>query len=255
MTAEKGLTTVSEDTTTFPSITFPATFEGTAAIGADFSATLKLKTSDGPGVLEDLKALPRGTYDVTIVSRQGALAGDSIDRAWAEQTLDADEDGIPDYGEHCIGSTCQHFGVATRGELEGAYVCNLDPEAPVKIVRDETECPLRPGAEPVSNGEDDGVEHLDFDPAESDEPADSIGADVTPAVYVLWPGETETVRTEVGEKTRFSELIFDYLAQNDPQGDEGDYRVLDPSGLALDGSILIPTASYGCTYTVEKVEP
>lgn len=151
---------MSTDETAFPSITFPATFEGTAAIGADFSATLKLKTGDGPAVLRDLKGLPRGTYDVTIVSRQAAIAGDTIDRQWADMELAADEDGILDYEPTCLGSRCPHFAVATAGELEGAYVCTLDPEAQVKIVHGETECPLFPAAEPEGNGQDDGVDEL-----------------------------------------------------------------------------------------------
>ena len=134
--------------TTFPSTTFPATFEGTAAIGADFSATLKLKTTNGPKVLEDLKALPRGTYDVTIVARQAALAGGSIDRDWANMALQADEEGEVEYAVVCIGAKCPHFAVATEGDLEGAYVCKLDPDKWVKMNDDgSSPCPLYPQAE------------------------------------------------------------------------------------------------------------
>ena len=151
---------MSEDTTTFPSITFPATFEGTAAIGGDFSATLKLKTSNGPKVLEDLKAMPRGTYDVTIVARQGALSGDSVDREWSSMELQAEEEAGIEYAATCIGGACPHFAVHGSGDLAGSYVCQLDPDALMVVVHSETRCPLDPDAEATGNADDDGVDEL-----------------------------------------------------------------------------------------------
>ena len=151
---------MSDTETAFPSITFPATFEGAAAIGGDFSATLKMKTGDGPKVLADLKNLPRGTYDVTIVSRQGALSGDSVDREWSSMELQAEEEAELEYAAICIGGACPHFAVAAAGEFEGAYVCQLDPGVLVKIVHGETTCPLYPQAETVGNADDDGVDEL-----------------------------------------------------------------------------------------------
>lgn len=162
------------ETTTFPSITFPATFEGTAAIGGDFSATLKFKTSDGPKVLEDLKALSRGTYDVTIVSRQAQLEGDTIDREWSNMDLHGDEEGELDYEPTCIGGRCPHFAVGTAGELEGAYVCELDPDNHVKIEHGETVCPLYPQCEaatpdPDDLGYDEGDDLEDDDDQDGDD--------------------------------------------------------------------------------------
>ncbi|HEY5113687.1 MAG TPA: hypothetical protein VIJ45_06210 [Coriobacteriia bacterium] len=154
---------MSDETATFPSITFPATFEGAAAIGGDFSATLKMKTSDGPKVLADLKNLPRGTYDVTIVSRQGALAGDSVDREWANLELQADEEAELTYETFCIGGACPHFAVHGAGDLAGSYVCELDPDALMVVVHGEARCPLYPDAEAIGNADDDGVDELPVD--------------------------------------------------------------------------------------------
>jgi len=134
---------VSDTDSSFPSITFPATFEGAAAIGGDFSATLKMKTGDGPKVLADLKNLPRGTYDVTIVSRQGALSGDSVDREWAEMTLlDGDASELV-YERTCIGARCPVFATHSSGEFEGRYVCEnaADMETFMEVVHGETRCP------------------------------------------------------------------------------------------------------------------
>ena len=151
------------DETSFPSITFPATFEGANAIDAAFSTVLKFKPSDALKVLADLKSLPRGTYDVTIVSRQGALAGDSIDREWSNMDLRADEEAELEYAATCIGGQCPHFAVATSGDLEGSYTCQLDPENLTKIEHDVTPCPLYPQAEAEGNADDDGVDELPID--------------------------------------------------------------------------------------------
>lgn len=164
---------MSDTETAFPSITFPATFEGAAAIGSDFSATLKIKTSDGPKVLADLKNLPRGTYDVTVVSRQGSLSGDSIDRAWSSMDLQADEEAGVEYAATCIGGACPHFAVHGSGDLAGSYVCELDPDALMVVVHGETRCPLYPQAEAEGNADDDGVDELpiedDPDPETEDD--------------------------------------------------------------------------------------
>ena len=102
---------MSDTDSTFPSITFPATFEGAAAIGADFNTCLKFKPADALKVLSDLKALPRGTYDVTVVARQAQLAGDSVDREWAEMTLiDGDASELI-YERTCLGARCQVLAV------------------------------------------------------------------------------------------------------------------------------------------------
>ena len=222
MSTEKGQHSMTDETA-FPSITFPATFEGTAAIGADFSATLKLKTSDGPGVLEDLKALPRGTYDITIVSRQGALSGDSLDREWSSMELRADEEAELDYAATCIGGQCPHFAVATSGDLEGAYVCQLDPEAPVKIEHGETPCPLFPQDEAEGNAEDDGVDELPVGESGAED-AGIIPAG-SPVVVVLYPGDDEPHVTEVGPFTMYGELVFDYGAAAGLDVVMGDYVV------------------------------
>jgi hypothetical protein len=163
--------------TQFPSITFPATFDGAGAIGADFSTTLKFKPDDGLKVLQDLKLLPRGKYDITVVARQAVLEGDSVDREWSSMQLqedmqDADE---LDYEQHCLGGRCPHFAVATEGELEGAYVCQLDPEAPVKIVHGETECPLG-----VPEGEEDPAEDDAGEPETVDGEAEEDESDDDP---------------------------------------------------------------------------
>lgn len=149
--------------TDFPSITFPATFEGAGSIGADFNTVLKFKPADALRVLGDLKALPRGTYDITVVSRQGKLDGDSIDREWSSMELRTDEDAELDFEPTCIGGRCPHFAVATEGELEGAYVCGLDPEAPAKVEHGVTECPLYPQGE---------AEAVDYDDLTEDEPGE-----------------------------------------------------------------------------------
>ena len=132
------------DDAAFPSITFPATFEGAGTIGADFSTTLKFKPDDGLRVLTDLRSLPRGKYDVTVVARQSALAGDSVDREWANMDLQAVEEAEVVFAATCVGGTCPHFAVATEGALEGAYVCGLDPENLVKLEPGQTPCPLYP---------------------------------------------------------------------------------------------------------------
>ena len=153
---------MSDTDSSFPSITFPATFEGTAAIGADFSATMKFKTSNGPKVLEDLKALPRGTYDMTIVSRQAALAGDSVDREWAEMTLlDGDASELV-YEKTCLGARCPVFAVHSSGEFEGRYVCEdgADAETYMEVVHGETRCPRFA----ASDAGDDVVDELATDP-------------------------------------------------------------------------------------------
>jgi hypothetical protein len=69
--------------------------------------------------------------------------------------LQGDEDADLDYAATCIGGQCPHFAVATSGELEGACVCRLDPEAPLRIAHGETACRLFPQAEAEGNAEDD----------------------------------------------------------------------------------------------------
>jgi len=225
--------------TTFPSITFPATFEGTAAIGGDFSATLKFKTADGPKVLEDLKSLTRGTYDVTIVSRQGALTGDSTDREWASMDLQQAEDSELEYAERCIGGSCPHFSVPGSGDLAGHYVCGFDPDAPMVLVAGETPCPLWPQAV---------AEETEASPADA-------------VVNVAWPDDAlgaEFHATEVGPLTRYyGELAADFLASlplADPRraDDVEDYRVIDANGDAYRdlNAVIIPD-DYGLMFRVE----
>jgi len=158
--------------TDYPSITFPATFEGAGSIGADFQTVLKFKPDDALKVLSDLRGLPRGKYDLTLVSRQGSLEGDTIDREWSNMDLRAEEDGELVFEEHCLGGRCPHFAVATEGELEGAYVCGLEPEDPVKIVHGETPCPLgvtiddlteHEGQEADEEADEDEDDELDVD--------------------------------------------------------------------------------------------
>jgi len=156
---------VNDTDNSFPSITFPATFEGANAIDAAFSTVLKFKPSDALKVLADLKSLPRGTYDVTIVSRQGALNGDSVDREWSSMELQAGEEAGIEYAATCIGGACPHFAVHGSGDLAGSYVCQLDPDALMVVVHGETRCPLYPQAETVGNADDDGVDEL---PAEDE---------------------------------------------------------------------------------------
>lgn len=245
MTTEKGRITVSEETT-FPSITFPASFEGAGTIGADFSTCLKLKPDDALKVLQDLRALPRGKYDVTIVSRQGAIAGDSLDREWSNMDLRSDEEAELEYAEHCIGGQCPHFAVATSGELEGAYVCQLDPEAPVRIVHGETACPLYPQAEPEGNADDDGVEHLDFEAEDAEKLPDGVGV-----ITVSGPG-VEPFTMAVGERTIFSAIVFAFAEQAGIKDvDESAWLVFDDAGCNVLCHEIIPAELHGASYTVE----
>ena len=149
---------MSDTDSTFPSITFPATFEGAAAIGADFNTCLKFKPADALKVLSDLKALPRGTYDVTVVARQAQLAGDSVDREWAEMTLiDGDASELI-YERTCLGARCPVFAVHSSGEFEGRYVCEdaADAETYMEVVHGETRCPRFA----ASDADDDAVDEL-----------------------------------------------------------------------------------------------
>jgi len=153
--------TVSDDTeTTFPSTTFAGSFNGCSSISADFSGDLKFKVSDVPNVLRDLHRLGSGPFDLTIVSRQGQLAGDSVDREWSSMELQAEEEAGIEYAATCIGGACPHFAVYGSGDLAGSYICQLDPDALMVVVHGETCCPLYPQAETVGNADDDGVDEL-----------------------------------------------------------------------------------------------
>jgi hypothetical protein len=223
----KGTTTVTTDVDTFPSITFPATFEGTAAIGADFSATLKLKTSDGPAVLRDLKGLPRGTYDVTIVSRQGALDGDSTDREWANMSLqyDAQDTDELEYEPTCLGSRCPVFSCHSSGEFEGKYVCEhfAEDEAYMEVVYGETGCPRYASGEALPTAA---------------------------TVLALWPGDDEEHVTEVGPNTQYAELVADYLAAiADPD------TPLEAWAVVAEHELADPEAEYGARGLHDAISP
>ena len=152
---------MSDDTeTTFPSTTFAGSFNGCSSISADFSGDLKFKVSDVPNVLRDLHRLGSGPFDLTIVSRQGQLAGDSVDREWSSMELQAEEEAGIEYAATCIGGACPHFAVHGSGDLAGSYVCQLDADALMVVVHGETRCPLYPQAETVGNADDDGVDEL-----------------------------------------------------------------------------------------------
>lgn len=217
--------------TDFPSITFPATFEGTSAIDAGFAATLKFKPDDALKVLDDLRALPRGKYDITVVARQAQLAGDSVDREWSNMAMQADEEGEVEYKATCIGGKCPHFAVATEGDLEGAYVCKVDPDNPAKVADDgTTPCPLYPQAE-----------------------------EGAPIVRAFYPGEEHVRITDVGENTRFGELVADYLAVL-PLGDQHKndaielYAVIDADAdVARPLDAVIVPADYGLEFRVRSV--
>lgn len=247
----------------FPSITFPATFEGTAAIGADFSATLKLKTSDGPAVLRDLNGLPRGTYDVTIVSRQSALDGDSAGREWANQQLDvtANGDGELEYEEHCIGSRCPVFLCHSSGEFEGKYVCehHAESEAYIEVVYGETVCP-RYGAGETEEAEaatDEAVGETDADDSGTipGEPETDKAARGGAVVIALYPGDDEPHVTQVGDTTRYGELVFDFFAEQQIEADDpSDFKVTgEDDGNERELEAVIDPADYGKRLIVEPV--
>lgn len=150
----------SDADTMFPSTTFQGSYSGCTGLGADFQGEVKFKVSSAEKVLADIHALGAGPFDITLASRQGRLSGDSLDREWSSMELQADEEACLEYAEHCIGGACPHFAVHGSGDLAGSYVCELDPDALMVVVHDETLCPLYPKAETAGNADDDGVDEL-----------------------------------------------------------------------------------------------
>jgi hypothetical protein len=270
---------MSDDTeTTFPSTTFAGSFNGCASIGADFSGDLKFKVSDVPNVLRDVHCLGSGPFDITIVSRQGQLAGDSVDRDWANMDLRADEEVEVTYAAVCIGGPCPHFAVHGSGDLAGSYVCGLDPDALMVVVHGETRCPLYPQAETVGNADDDGVDELPIEGTTGEvtsdaEPGGSIypppGYDVPAAmgprpepnvsvVNVWYPEEKHARITDVGEHTLYGEFVADYLATlpvKDAHKDDALdlYRVVDNVLTARSLIEVVDPAEYGSSFWVEAI--
>lgn len=242
---------MSDTDSNFPSITFPATFEGAAAIGADFNTCLKFKPANALKVLSDLKALPRGTYDVTVVARQAQaeLAGDSVDREWAEMTLlDGDASELV-YERTCLGARCPVFAVHSSGKFEGRYVCEdgAHIETYMEVVHGETRCPRFAG-----------VDVADELPAEDENT--STGADPEAVVNVWYPGEEHARITDVGEHTLYGEFVADYLAtlpvKNPRKNDDvGMYQVvrMNDANLACNLGTVVVEYDYGLSFRVEPV--
>jgi hypothetical protein len=261
---------VTTDTDSFPSITFPATFEGAAGLGADFSATLKFKTSDGPTVLRDLHALPRGTYDLTIVSRQAALAGDSTDREWANMELQqvGSEGGEIAYEPLCIGSRCPVFACHSSGEFEGKYVCEdgAETEVYMEVLYGETRCPRYGAAEDEAGDAEaaaDAAVGETEHPALTGGPLNEMVAKGEPTgkgavVLVVYPsdaGDADPHATPVGEFTRPSELVADYLAEAHVEEPVAFYEVSwseDAGSVLLPMDEPIPGEYYGQTLYVDR---
>jgi hypothetical protein len=216
----------------FPSITFPATFEGAGSIGPDFSTFVKLKPEDSLQTLADLRALPRGKYDVTIVSRQSTLEGDSVDREWANMDLQAGDERDVEYQPTCIGGDCPHFCVPAEGDLAGSFVCYHDPDVLMEVEHEVTRCPLYPEAAPEAE-EAGGAEMA------------ARGAGV---VIALYPGDDEPHVTQVGEHTRYSELVADYLTAAGIAEEADAERLVvygEEDRLVRNGSVVISADDYG----------
>ena len=256
------------DDEVYTSITFPATFEGTAAIGADFSATLKLKTSNGPKVLEDLKAMPRGTYDITIVARQAELKGDSTDREWASMTLE-ETPGELAYDVHCVGGHCPVFAVHTSGEFEGKYVCEDGAETftLMEIVDGVTLCPRHPDNATVAEeaaGETQTAEDGDATSipapttptAETAPEAAVVEVEILPLVVVVYPGGAEQ-ETEIGDRTLYGEFVADFITYAEVQGLEhdkpADYVVMDDEGNERKLKSRVAKKDHGARLFIESV--
>lgn len=244
-----------------PSMTFTGSFAGCSSIGADFSGDLKFKVGDVPKVLAEIHGLGAGPFDITLVSRQTRLKGDSVDREWAE--AEAPEEGPLEYEETCIGAQCTHFAVPGSGDLAGNFVCEFNVDDPVIVVHGETVCPLYPAETseevveaPVASGPDEGGSPAAMDFAEPED-AEIVAEDPVPLVWVVYPGSGEKWETGVGDKTRFGEFIADFVTwyavnhEGEAELNAAEYAVIDADGKQRGPRTILKPADFGQEFQVQ----
>lgn len=96
------------------------------------------------------------------------------------------------------------------------------------------------------------TDELDQTPAE---PADeSTEASDQGVVTVIWPGGGAPISQEIGERTRYGELIAHYLTSTGHKDAPEDYAVFDDAGNECGPREVIPATVWGRTFTVVALE-
>lgn len=241
--------------TSFPTTTFESVeFTGAGAMKSNFKGNLIFEVANLPQALVRMQALHTTKGKLVFVSDQGQIpdAGDEV-RDWASTELQASEEGEVEYQRTCIGGDCPHFCVPKEGDLAGEYVCYQDAanELLVVCVHGETLCPL--GVEEVD--QDDGEAENESTDETSSEGAESAkaarGAGV---VIVLYPGDDEPHVTQVGQFTRYGELVADYGTAAGIEVTMGEYVVHgEDDGQDRDLGAGISADDYGKRLLVAEV--
>jgi hypothetical protein len=70
-------------------------------------------------------------------------------------------------------------------------------------------------------------------------------------VWVSWPNAEDSIRLMVGEKTRWGELVANYLNANPEEDFLARYVISDADGTTYDPKVEIPVAAYGREFFLE----
>jgi hypothetical protein len=127
----------------------------------------------------------------------------------------------------------------------------------MEVVYGETYCPLYPAPAPGDETVDAGGETEEAI-AETEEPEPVADPKPEPlaavsVVVAIYPGFEDPVVTKIGAKTRYGELVADYLAaQGISDGPMGDYQVRgEDDGLVRKQRSIIGGLDYGKRLIVE----
>lgn len=72
-----------------------------------------------------------------------------------------------------------------------------------------------------------------------------------PFVYAFRPGSGKPVGTPVGERTRFGELVADYISETGGDQDLAEYRVTGDDGIPRPLNSIISPDDYGLEFFIE----
>jgi hypothetical protein len=166
----------------------------------------------------DVEAAEKSVYNARVKLRSAIILRDD-----AEENLRraiAQEHGV-------VNSTAEE-------EPEPGYAI----DAPAEEIEDAEIVEYEPDPEPS-----DEVESVEEEPV--------FIADDERAVWVTWPEAEEAIRLMVGEKTRFGELVANYLNANPEVDFLARYVISDAEGTTYDPKSEIPITAYGMEFFIE----